>query len=166
MKKRAGNLILVQLISVIGILCLTALFSRQGVIEEIPQIFSYLFDAVALVLLLIIALPSMLVHGIWRDFFRVFQLGKKDRHFSLCEIKRTLLAIKLLQKQIIYGTIMVVGIYTIVILRNLDELSMIGPNMSVDFISLLYMAIVLLFIEPLKVYVQRYLEDYLAEEED
>ena len=164
MKKRAGILMLVQLVSVMGsLLFMTAMINGM---DGVRNAFYHLYDTVTLVLLLIVALPSMLVHGIWKDFFRVFQLGKKDRHFSLCEIKKTLLAIELLQKQIIYGTIMIVGVYAVIILINMDELSSFGPNMAVDIASLIYMAISLLFIEPLKVYTQRYLEDYLAEEED
>ena len=164
MKKRAGTLILVQLVSVMGsLLFMAAMFNG---IDGIRNVFYHLYDTVTLVLLLIVALPSMLVHGIWKDFFRVFQLGKKDRHFSLCEIKKTLLAIELLQKQIIYGTIMLVGVYAVILLMNLDEPRIFGANLAVDIASLIYMAIALLFIEPLKVYTQRYLEDYLAEEED
>ena len=155
---------LVQLVSVMGsLLFMTAMLNG---IDDVRNVFYHLYDTVTLVLLLIMALPAMLVHGIWKDFFRVFQLGKSDRHFSLCEIKKTLLAIELLQKQIIYGTVMIVGVYTVILMLNMDEPSSIGQNLAVDLASLIYMAIALLFIEPLKVYTQRYLEDYLAEEED
>lgn len=164
MKKRAGTLMLVQLVSVMGsLLFMTAILNG---IDGVRNAFYHLYDNVTLVLLLILVLPAMSVHGIWKDFFRVFQLGKSDRNFSLCEIKKTLLAIELLQKQIIYGTIMIVGVYAVIILMNLDEPGIFGSNLALDIASLIYMAIALLFIEPLKVYTQRYLEDYLAEEED
>lgn len=166
MKKRAGILILVQLIAVIGGLWLVAMFLQQGSPEGVSGVFSYLCDIVPLILLFVVALPPMLVHGIWKDFLRVFHLGKSDRHFSICEIKKTLLAIELLQKQIIYGTVMVVCVYALVFLMNLDDISALGPVMAVNLDSVIYMAVVLLFIEPLKAYTQRYLEDYLAEEED
>ena len=80
MKKRAGILILVQMIAVIGGLWLAALFLQQGNAD----VFSYLYDTVPLLLLFVIALPPMLVHGIWNDFLRVFRLGKSDRNFSIC----------------------------------------------------------------------------------
>ena len=162
MKKRAGILILVQMIAVIGGLWLAALFLQQGNAD----VFSYLYDTVPLLLLFVIALPPMLVYGIWNDFLRVFRLGKSDRNFSICEIKKTLLAIELLQKQIIYGTVMIVCVYAMVILVKIDEINLLGPSMAVNLDSVIYMAIALLFIEPLKAYAQRYLEDYLAEEED
>ena len=164
MKKRAGILILVQLVSVMGTLLFMA--AMLDGMDGVRNVFFCLYDTVTIVLLLVVALPSMLVHGIWKDFFRVFQLGKSDRHFSLCEIKKTLLAIELLQKQIIYGTVMIVGVYTVILMMYMDEPGAIGPNLAVDLASLIYMAIALLFVEPLKVYTQRYLEDYLAEEED
>lgn len=166
MKKRAGILILVQFISVIGVLWLMALFLQQGSTERMSRVFSYLYDIVPLILLLVVALFPMLVHGIWKDFLRVFHMGKSDRNFSICEIKKTLLAIELLQKQIIYGTVMVVCVYAMVFLMNSDEISAPGSVMAVNLNSVIYMAIALLFIEPLKAYTQRYLEDYLAEEED
>lgn len=162
MKKRAGILILVQMIAVIGGLWLAALFLQQGNAD----VFSYLYDTVPLLLLFVIALPPMLVHGIWNDFLRVFRLGKSDKNFSICEIKKTLLAIELLQKQIIYGTVMIVCVYAMVLLVKIDEINLLGPSMAVNLDSVIYMAIALLFIEPLKAYAQRYLEDYLAEEED
>lgn len=166
MKKRAGILILVQLIAVIGGLWLVALFLQQGSPEGVSSVFSYLYDIVPLILLFVVALPPMLVHGIWKDFLRVFHLGKSDRNFSICEIKKTLLAIELLQKQIIYGTVMVVCVYAVFFLVRLDDISAPGPTMAVNLNSVIYMAVALLFIEPLKAYTQRYLEDYLAEEED
>lgn len=49
---------------------------------------------------------------------------------------------------------------------RLDDVSVLGSTMAVNLDSVIYMAIALLFIEPLKAYAQRYLEDYLAEEED
>ena len=166
MKKRAGILILVQLIVVIVGLWLVALFLPMGSPDGISSVFYHLYDTVSLLLLFVISLPPMLVHGIWKDFLRVFQMGKRDRNFSICEIKKTLLAIELLQKQIIYGTVMIVCVHTLVSLFQLDDVSMWGPVAAPDLNSVIYMAIALLFIEPLKAYTQRYLEDYLAEEED
>lgn len=169
MKKRAGILMLVQLIAVIGGLWLVALSLQQGStgdVWDVAHTFSLLYDTVPLILLFVVALPPMLVHGIWKDFLRVFHLGKSDRNFSICEIKKTLLAIELLQKQIIYGTIMIVCVYVLFFLMRLDDVSVLGPTVAVNLDSVIYMAIALLFIEPLKAYAQRYLEDYLAEEED
>lgn len=166
MKKRAGILILVQFIAVIGGLCFVALFLQQGGTDGIADVLSGLCDIFPLLLLLVLVLPPMLVHGIWKDFLRVFRLGSSNRKFSICEIKKTLLSIELLQRQIIYGTVMIVCIYAMVILINMDEFSSLGPSMAVNLDSVIYMAIALLFIEPLKAYTQRYLEDYLAEEED
>ena len=166
MKKRAGILILVQLIVVIGGLWLVALFLQMGDPDGISSVFYHLYDTVPLLLLFVIGVPPMLVHGIWKDFLRVFQMGKSGRSFSICEIKKTLLAIELLQKQIIYGTVMIVCVHTLVSLLRLDDVSMWGLVVAVALDSVIYMAIALLFIEPLKAYTQRYLEDYLAEEED
>ncbi len=166
MKKRAGILILVQLVAVIGGLWIVALFLQQGSPKGTFSVFSYLYDIVPLILLFVVALPPMLVHGIWKDFLRVFQLGKNDRNFSICEIKKTLLAIELLQKQIIYGTVMIVCVYALFFLIRFNDISAPEPIMAVNLDSVIYMAVALLFIEPLKAYTQRYLEDYLAEEED
>lgn len=166
MKKRAGILILVQFIAVLGSLCLVALFLQQGGVDGIANVFWYLYDTVSLLFLFVMALPPMLVHGIWKDFLRVFRLGSNDRNFSICEIKKTLLAIELLQKQIIYGTVMIVCAYAVIFFVNLEDISALGPVMAVNLDAVFYMAIALLFIEPLKAYTQRYLEDYLAEEED
>lgn len=166
MKKRAGILILVQLIAVIGGLCLVALFLQRGSTSSMSSVFSYLYDPIPLILLFVVALPPILVHEIWKDFLRVFHLGKSDRNLSICEIKKTLLAIELMQKQIIYGTVMVVCVYVLFFLYRLDDISALGPLMAVNLDSVIYMAIALLFIEPLKAYTQRYLEDYLAEEEN
>jgi len=167
MKKRAGILILVQLISVIGSLCImVAILCQADMADGMSGMFYYLFDIPTLVLLLVVTLPPMLVHGIWKDFLRVFRLGKNGRHFSMCEIKKTLLAIELLQRQIIYGTVMIACVQFLGILMNMDDIDVLEPNLVVNLDSLIYMAVALLFVEPLKAYTQRYLEEYLAEEED
>ena len=49
---------------------------------------------------------------------------------------------------------------------QVDALEELGPNLAVNLGSVIYMAIALLFIEPLKSFAQRYLENYLAEEEE
>ncbi len=165
MKRRAWILLLVQLVSVAGGLCLITV-PLSGGLGGMHSIFNYLFDIVSLAFLFVFALPPMLVHGIWKDFLRVFQFGKSKMTFNICEIKKTLLAIELLQKQIIYGTIMITCLYVMFVMMNFDDMSGIGPNIAVSVGLLVYMAIALLFIEPLKAYTQRYLEDYLAEEED
>lgn len=164
MKKSAGTIMLMQLLSVAGGLGLMVLLLFQG--NGISSMFYHLYNTVTLLLLLAVAVPPMLLQGVWKDLFRVFQFGKNNQKFSICEIRKTLLAIELLQRQIIYGTIMIVCVQTLYILMQVDALEELGPNLAVDLDSIIYMAIALLFIEPLKSFTQRYLENYLAEEED
>ena len=155
---------LMQLVSVAGGLVLMALLLFQG--NGISNMFYYLYNTVTLLLLLTVAVPPMLLQGVWKDLFRVFQFGKGSRKFTIYEIRKTLLAIELLQRQIIYGTIMIVCVQTLYILMQVDALEELGPNLAVNLGSVIYMAIALLFIEPLKSFAQRYLENYLAEEEE
>lgn len=109
----------------------------------------YLLDLPTILVILLITLPTMAIMGIWKDFFRAFSIGKKT--YSLLELKNTVEAISSVQKIIIMTLLIEIVISTISILANINDLSLLGPNLAVAVLGVFYTAIFEILILPLKI---------------
>jgi len=121
-------------------------------------------DLVILVLLLVLSIPTLISSGLWKDFTRALSLYIPDEGWKLHELKRTLDAVKLLQKQFIYAAVLVIMFQMIGMLNDMSEPSTIGPTLASVLITGLYTAIIELLLMPLKVGVQKKITDYMEEE--
>lgn len=133
--------------------------SSMGLYGEYYLSLHYLLDLPTLLILLLMSLPILFACGLWKDFIRVFSLGKAD--YTLSELKRTKEAIGLLQKQILYAAVLVGFYQAIVILHRLMDLSLLGPMIAIICIGGLYAVILEFLLMPLKVYVQKRIIDYM-----
>lgn len=117
-----------------------------------------------LLLLLLMTLPTIIAGGFWKDFTRVFALHQPERGWKLYELKRSLDAIDLIQKQLCYAAVMIVMFQLIGILYNMSDPSTLGPSMANILMTGFYTAIMELLLMPLKVEVKRRIVDYMEEE--
>lgn len=116
-----------------------------------------------LLLLLLLTLPTIIAGGFWKDFTRVISLRQPEQGWKLYELKRSLDAIDLIQKQLCYAAVMIVMFQLIGILYNMSDPSTLGPSMANILMTGFYTAIMELLLMPLKVEVKKRIADYMEE---
>ncbi len=112
------------------------------------QALTWFIDAPSLILIMLILIPGLLVMGEWRDFIKSFSVG--IRHYSLLELKNIIGAVGAAQKLTVFAALFAIITSSILILGRLDDLSTIGPNLAVCFLSGLYAVIIEFFLLPLR----------------
>lgn len=125
---------------------------------------TWFFDMPSLLLLFIFAVPVMCVCGSWKDFIRVFSLHKKGVHFTMGELKKMLLAVELLQKLVMYAGLLVVIESMVIVLTSITSLEVLGPNVAVGLLVILYVAIIEILLLPLNVITQKKIAEYMEED--
>ena len=96
-------------------------------------------DLFSLVFILLISIPVLMSAGLFRDFNRAFAitLGHKKAE-SLLVLKRAKEAVELARKAMLYSGVFVGIFSTVIILNQLTDFSVLGPNLSVAWLSALY----------------------------
>lgn len=153
---------LIELIAIVVSIVLMAVVcgSQLGV----GAVLISLLDFPSLVSLLILTLPILLENGMWKDFVRGFKLLRKSYTCSLAELKRTQDVIELLQKQIIYAAVIVTVFSSIIVLGFMQTPSVMGVNLAVALITVLYAAIMEMLLLPIHIEVKRRIIDYMEAE--
>lgn len=156
-RTKVGIVMLIQIITlVLAVLLMTGMSGDLGMMV-------YLYDLPTLLILLLLALPSLFANGLAGDFIRLLRKSKGKKE-SLGDLKKSLLAVELLQKQFIYAGLMTIAFAVVVVLRQLSEIETIGPNLAVIVITVFYMGILELLLMPLKVTVQKRITEYMEED--
>ncbi len=123
-------------------------------------------DLPSLVLILVLTLPVLFRNGLGKDFLRAFKLLKKSYHCRLGELRRTLDAVEMMQKQIIWAALIIMVVSFIQVLAHINALQLIGPNVAVVCLSILYVSMMELLLLPLQFEVKRRIIDYMEEEQE
>lgn len=113
----------------------------------------WFIDLPSVVLIALVLIPGLLIMGVWKDFTKSFSVG--IGHYSLLELKNIIGAVDAAQKLTLFAALLAIVISGILILGNVDDLSKLGPNLAVCFISGLYAAIVEFFLLPLRLNAER-----------
>lgn len=121
-------------------------------------------DVPSIVLMLLIIVPGLLISGMGKDFVNAFSIGSKK--YNLKELKRCLEAVQLVQKLVLCAAGISSMIAFVTILKTLDEVSTIGPNMAVAILVFFYMVILELLLLPLKANTQNAITEYMALEDE
>ena len=146
---------LFEIISVIAGILITWIYMGGGMNV---QVLSYFIDLPSLICILVFCIPVLLRNGLWKDFIRAIKLLRKTYVCRLSELKRTLDVVEL------YAGIICTIAPFIFVLRRIDEPAVLGINISVVLIVVLYTAILELLLLPLQVEVKRRIIDYMEEE--
>ena len=120
-------------------------------------------DIVVLVLIIVLTFPTVVSSGLWKDFLRIFSLHKPERGWKLHELKRSMDAIEVLQKQLLYAAVMIIMFQLINTLYNMENPASLGPCLAHIFMTGLYTAILELLLMPLKVEVKKQITDFMEE---
>ena len=156
-RKTSGFIILFEGCMILLTYCVAAYVSggREGI-----NSFSNFIDVPTMVILLIFTVPVLFASGMAEDFAMAFQMGKKQ--CSLVQMKKTLEAVKLLQRLVLCGAGFTTMISLLFILHMLDETAAFGPNLAV-----FYGIIIESLLIPLSAYVQNHITEAMhVEEED
>lgn len=96
-------------------------------------------DLVSLVFILLIAIPVLISAGLFKDFNRAFAitLGHKKVE-NLIVLKRAKEAVELARKAMLYSSVFVGIFSTVIVLNQVTDFSVLGPNLSVAWLSTLY----------------------------
>lgn len=111
----------------------------------------YLIDLPSMIILLIVIIPSLIQTGLLKDFNNSFRLtvGKKSKG-SFKEIKRAIAAIQLVRKNGVYAAVFSVCISFILIMTQLSTPEVLGPNLAVAVLSILYASLINIIFLPME----------------
>lgn len=164
-KNQIGVILLLEFIVIMVVLCLNLRMSA-GFEEWYRMLYAY-FDIPSLVCILIFTLPTLFATGAAKDFGRAFLIGKKT--YSIGQMKKSLEAVKLVQKLVMYSSLFTAGVSFIVVLYRLEDLSALGPIIAIVCLSLVYASAFEVLLLPLHLHVQNWLievMDIINEEEE
>ncbi len=116
-------------------------------------IITWYIDIPSIILILVILIPGLIIMGAWKDFIKAFSVGTK--HYSLLELKNILGAVSTAQKLVVLGALFALIISAIVVLGQVSDASLIGPNLAVCFLSAFYAVIIELLLLPLHLNAER-----------
>lgn len=147
MKKNIHTVILGELILLIVILLCNILIG--GGISAVR----WFIDLPSILLILIVLIPGLLVMGVWKDFIKSFSVGIKP--YSLLELKNIIGAVDFAQKMTVFAALFAIIISGICILGNIENISLLGPNLAVCFLAGLYAVIIEFLLLPLRLNAER-----------
>ena len=114
---------------------------------------AWFLDMPSLMIILLVLIPGLLIMDEWRDFVKAFSVGIKQ--YSLLELKNIIEAVGAAQKLTIHGALFAIIISAILLMGRFDEPSTFGPNLAVCFLSGFYAVIIEFFLLPLRLNVER-----------
>lgn len=114
---------------------------------------TWYLDIPSIIMILVILIPGLMIMGAWKDFIKAFSVGTK--HYSLLELKNILGAVSTAQKLVVLGALFAIIISGIVVLGQVSDASLIGPNLAVCFLSAFYAVIIEMLLLPLHLNVER-----------
>lgn len=153
---------LIELFSVI-ISFVILFFIIQGDLGFGQVLMNYL-DIPSLICILFLVLPILARNGLWKDFVCAFKMQKKAYTCGLSQMKRSLDAVELMQKQVLYAGLIVTIVPIIYILGIPEPADWFNANVAVALIPVLYAAILELFLLPLQLEVKKRIILYMEEE--
>lgn len=131
------------------VICLFNILMSGGGLSSIR----WFLDLPSLVLIIIVLIPGLLIMGIWKDFIKSFSVGIKK--YSLLELKNIIGAVDFAQKMTVFAALFAIIVSSILILGNIENLSVLGPNLAVCFLAGLYAVIIEFFLLPLRLNAER-----------
>lgn len=114
---------------------------------------SWYIDVPSIIMILIVFIPGLIIMGAWKDFIKAFSVGTK--HYSLLELKNIVGAVSTAQKLVVLGALFALIMSGILVLGEVREASLIGPNLAVCFLTAFYAVIIEMLLLPLHLNVER-----------
>lgn len=118
---------------------------------------TYFIDTPSVICLLICVVPALLVSGMAKDFAAAFFVGK--RQYSLAQMKKSLEAVKMVQRLVLCSMGLMVVISFVTLLHRLDDPSHMGPMLAVMVLTIFYGIIVEFLMIPISALVQNHITE-------
>ena len=125
---------------------------------------AWFLDLPSLLIIMMILIPGLMIMGEWKDFTKAFSVGIKD--YRLLELKNIIEAVDAAQKLTVFAALFAIIISGVLILGHIDDLTMIGPNLAVCFLSGLYAVIIEFFLLPLRLNAERKMNEEMDMEDE
>lgn len=124
------------------------------------------FDVISLIMILILIIPVVISAGLIKDFGRafLFAVGKRQAD-SLNEINRSIVAVKMMMSASLLGGGFLFLCSVIQILMQIDDLSKLGPNVSIAIITMIYSLVIALLLLPIKAKLEIQKQEYMQRDE-
>lgn len=148
MKKNIRTVLFVELLLLIVIFFCNVLMGWGGFSS-----IAWFVDLPSIVLIIIVLIPGLLIMGVWKDFIKSFSVGIKP--YSLLELKNIIGAVDAAQKITIFAALFAIIVSGVLVLGNINDISVIGPNLAVCFLAGLYAVIIEFFLLPLRLNAER-----------
>ena len=158
MKKNIRTVLLGELI------LLVAVFVFNVLVTSGIHGFSWYLDIPSIVLMFVFLVPGLMVMGEWKNFVKAFSVGIKP--YSLLELKSIIGAIGVAQKLAICSALLSIIIAGVAVLGCISDLSLIGPNLAICFLSGLYAVIIEFFLLPLKLNAEKRMNEEMDLEDE
>lgn len=136
-RKNRKSRIGVTIFAVLAAVCLIWILlfsSERGIIQ-----FYYYIDILSFLTLVLFLVVILAAAGLLGDFFQAFAFvygnGKPE---GKVQLEQAYDAVKLAEKVLVYGSVFVTAFYVIALLGGLSDPTVMGANLSVVFLSILY----------------------------
>ena len=141
MKKNIKTILLGEL------LLLVAVFAFNVIVTSGFYGFSWYLDIPSIILMFVFLVPGLMIMGEWKNFLKAFSVGIKP--YSL-----------------ICSALFSIIIAGVAILGSLSDISTIGPNLAVCFLSGFYAVIIEFFLLPLKLNAEKRMNEAMDFEDE
>lgn len=151
----------VSIIALIAVMLFVNVFSTGGM-----QLAWYL-DLPSLILLIIICVPFLVSAGLLRDFNNAFRfVVAKKKAKSLLELKRAQEAVSLAMITLLVAGTFIFFLTLIFILVKLDDPLLLGPNIAVALLEVVYATAFSLLLLPLRAQMKVKILEFLERDEE
>lgn len=108
-------------------------------------------DLPSIILILSFSIPMLMASGLFTDFIRGFRImGQKVNTWSLLELKKTEVALRLMVKLLPLSGLLGSMIGVVAIASGFSEISKIGPNLAIALLTLLYSVLLVFIVLPIQ----------------
>lgn len=132
----------------IGLIVFIAILAGTTIVSGTPAAF---VDLPSIIAILAFCVPMLMASGLLPDFLRGFRImGQKVNTWSLLELKKTDIALKLTTRLLLLSGILGSIIGIIGIASSLGSMSKLGPNLAVALLTLFYSILFSLILMPVQ----------------
>ncbi len=158
MKKNIRTVLLGEL------LLLVAVFTFNVIVTSGVHGFSWYLDIPSIILMFVFLVPGLMIMGEWKNFLKAFSVGIKP--YSLLELKNIIGAVGAAQKLVVCSALFSIIIAGVAVLGCVNDLSLIGPNLAICFLSGFYAVIIEFFLLPLKLNAEKRMNEEMDFEDE
>lgn len=132
----------------IGLIIFIAIMAGTTIVSGTPAAF---VDLPSIIVILAFCIPMLMASGLLPDLLRSFRImGQKVNTWSLLELRKTDIALKLAVRLLLLSGILGSLIGIIGLASSLTNMSRLGPNVAVALLTLFYSLLLILMLMPIQ----------------